>query len=155
MVECKEWVKVVSRLTAVAILNTNLLHLAKTIYGEVRGESVETMLAVGWVVRNRLDAKRYGDTYKDVVLQPKQFSCWNKDDPNYEVIQGKIKGRLWEVCIGVAIVVMQSAGKHNPVVGVCHYYDKSMDSNPPYWAKGGELVAVYGVNNLRLIKGVK
>ena len=145
----------ISKLSTIATLNINLLHLAKTIYGEARGESVETMLAVGWVIRNRLQAKRYGNSYKDVVLQPKQFSCWNKDDPNYKVIKGVLKGRVWEVCIGVAIVVMQSAEKHNPVIGVRHYYDKSMDSNPPYWAEEGEFMSVYGVNNLRLIRGVR
>ena len=144
-----------SKLATVAALNTNLLHLAKTIYGEARGESVETMLVVGWVIRNRLSAKRHGNTYKDVVLQPKQFSCWNKNDPNYKKIKGTITGRLWEVCIGVAIVVMQSAEKHNPVLGVRHYYDKSLDSNPPYWADAGEYMSVYGVDNLRLIKGVR
>ena len=144
-----------SKLAATVALNSNFLYLAKTIYGEARGENVETMLVVGWVIRNRLHLKHYGNTYKDVVLQPKQFSCWNKDDPNYKVIKGVIKGRLWEVCIGVAIVVMQSAEKHNPVVGVYHYYDKSMDSNPPYWAEEGEYMSVYGVNNLRLIKGVR
>ena len=145
----------ISKLATVATLNNNFLYLAKTIYGEARGENVETMLVVGWVIRNRLHSKRYGDTYKDVVLQPKQFSCWNKDDPNYDKIKGVIKGRLWEVCIGIAIVVMQSAEKHNPVVGVHHYYDKSMDNNPPYWAEEGEYMSVYGVNNLRLIKGVR
>ena len=145
----------ISKLSSTVALNSNFLHLAKTIYGEARGENVETMLAVGWVIRNRLNAKKYGDTYKNVVLQPKQFSCWNKDDPNYKVIKGTIKGRLWEVCIGVAIVVMQSAEKHNPIVGVYHYYDKSLDTNPPYWAEEGEYMSVYGVNNLRLIKGVR
>ena len=145
----------ISKLNTMALLNTNLLHLAKTIYGEARGESIETMLAVGWVIRNRLQSKRHGNTYKDVVLQPKQFSCWNKDDPNYKVIKGVIKGRLWEVCIGVAIIVMQSTEKHNPVMGVCHYYDKSLDSNPPYWADDGEFMTVYGVDNIRLIRGVK
>ena len=145
----------ISKLATVATLNTNFLYLAKTIYGEARGENVETMLVVGWVIRNRLHSKRYGNIYKDVVLQPKQFSCWNKDDPNYKVIKGTIKGRLWEVCIGVAIVVMQSVEKYNPVVGIYHYYDKSMDNNPPYWAEEGEYISVYGVNNLRLIKGVR
>ena len=145
----------ISKLSTTAVLNTNLLHLAKTIYGEARGESIETMFAVGWVIRNRLQAGRYGDTYKDVVLQSKQFSCWNVGDPNYKKIKGMIKGRLWEVCIGVAIVVMQSMEKHNPVMGVHHYYDKSMDSNPPYWADEGKWLTVYGVNNLRLIKGVR
>ena len=145
----------ISKLTTITLLDTNLLHLAKTIYGEARGENIETMFSVGWVIRNRLKSGRHGNTYKDVVLQPKQFSCWNKNDPNYKIIKGKIKGRLWEVCIGVAIVVMQSAEKHNPVMGVRHYYDKSLDSNPPYWAEEGESMSVYGVNNLRLIRGVR
>ena len=145
----------ISKLSTTTLLNTNLLHLAKTIYGEARGESIETMLAVGWVIRNRLQAGRYGSTYKDVVLQPKQFSCWNESDPNYRLIKGMPKGRLWEVCIGVAIVVMQSMERHNPVKGVKHYYDKSLDSNPPYWAEEGEWVTVYGVDNIRLIKGVR
>jgi hypothetical protein len=144
-----------SKLNTMALLNTNLLHLAKTIYGEARGESIETMFAVGWVIRNRLQSGKYGKTYKDVVLQPKQFSCWNKGDSNYKVIKGVIKTRLWEVCIAVAIIVIQSIEKHNPVMGICHYYDKSLDSNPPYWADEGELMTVYGVDNIRLIKGVK
>lgn len=145
----------ISKLNTMALLNTNLLHLAKTIYGEARGESIETMFAVGWVIRNRLQSGRHGKTYKDVVLQPKQFSCWNKSDPNYKVIKGVIKTRLWEVCIAAAIIVIQSAEKQNPVMGVCHYYDKSLDSNPPYWADDGEFMTVYGVDNIRLIRGVK
>ena len=145
----------ISKLSTMTTLNTNLLHLAKTIYGEARGESIETMFAVGWVIRNRLQAGRYGDTYKDVVLQPKQFSCWNEDDINYKKIKGMISGRLWEVCIGVAVVVMQSMERYNPVKGVKHYYDKSLDSNPPYWSEEGEWLTVYGVNNIRLIKGVR
>ena len=145
----------ISKLTTITFLDANLLHLAKTIYGEARGENIETMFSVGWVIRNRLKSGRHGNTYKDVVLQPKQFSCWNKNDPNYKIIKGIIKGRLWEVCIGVAIVVMQSTEKHNPVMGVRHYYDKSMDSNPPYWAEEGEFMSVYGVDNIRLIRGVR
>jgi len=145
----------ISRLAKLATSDTNLLHLAKTIYGEARGESIETMFAVGWVIRNRLHVKRYGDTYKDVVLQPKQFSCWNKGNPNYRKIKGMIKGRLWEVCIGVAIVVIQSMEKYNPIPNVRHYYDKSLDSNPPCWAEDGEYMSVYGVDNIRLIRGVR
>ena len=145
----------ISKLEALAKLDDNLLYLAKTIYGEARGESVETMFAVGWVIRNRLQVKRYGSTYKDVVLQPKQFSCWNKNDSNYKVIEGNIKGRLWEVCIGVAIIVMQSRERYNPIPKVWHYYDKSLDSNPPYWAEDGEYMSIYGVDNIRLIRGIR
>ena len=125
----------------------------QTICYEAQTEPYSGQLAVARVIRNRM-LKR-SKTAFEVCLQPRQFSCWNKDDHNYKVIKGVIKGRLWEVCIGVAIVVMQSAEKHNPVVGVKHYYDKSLDSNPPYWAEEGEYMAVYGVNNLRLIRGVR
>lgn len=145
----------ISKLCMMAMLDINLLHLAKTIYGEARGESIETMFAVGWVIRNRLQVRRHGNTYKDVVLQPKQFSCWNEGDPNYKVMEGMLEGKLWEVCISVAMIVMRSAEKHNPVPNVRHYYDKSLDSNPPYWAEEGEYMSIYGVNNLRLIKGVR
>ena len=57
--------------------------LALTIFGESRGESIEGQIAVGCVVRNRAIA---GSHYKDICLEPKQFSCWNVDDPNYQVL---------------------------------------------------------------------
>lgn len=34
---------------------------------------------IGWVVRNRVEAKgRFRDTYQAVIRQPMQFSYWNK-----------------------------------------------------------------------------
>src|SRR5580692_230435 len=57
--------------------------LALTIYGEARGESIEGQIAVGCVARNRLIV---GEEYKDVCLEDKQFSCWNRDDPNRSVL---------------------------------------------------------------------
>lgn len=45
--------------------------------------SVEERIAVLTVIRNRVRRpKRFGDTFKAVCLAPKQFSCWNRDDPN-------------------------------------------------------------------------
>ena len=57
--------------------------LALTIYGESRGEEISGQIAVGCVVRNRTTAGGY---YKDTCLAPEQFSCWNQNDPNYEVL---------------------------------------------------------------------
>lgn len=60
---------------------TNLVGL--TIIGEARGEKIEGQAAVGSVIRNRLyDNPEKYKSYKDVVLEPKQFSCWNESDPN-------------------------------------------------------------------------
>lgn len=54
-----------------------------TVIGESRGEPVEGQIAVSCTIRNRfhMNPKKY-KTYIDVCLEPKQFSCWNFDDPN-------------------------------------------------------------------------
>lgn len=74
--------------------------LARTLWGEARGEGVIGMEAVAWVVLNRRTVarqearrqiqrfghlrKRYwwGDTILKICRKPYQFSCWNMDDPN-------------------------------------------------------------------------
>ena len=59
------------------------VYLAKTIWGEARGEGLHGMQAVANVVMNRVNAASwYGASIKDVVLKPYQFSCWNANDPN-------------------------------------------------------------------------
>jgi N-acetylmuramoyl-L-alanine amidase len=61
--------------------------LAQTIWGEARREGVEGMTAVGHVIKNRAEAnkpKLFGQGIKGVALKPKQFSCWNENDPNRE-----------------------------------------------------------------------
>ena len=59
--------------------------LGLTIIGEARGEPIEGQVAVGCVVRNRLHAKS-GQQWHDICLAPKQFSCWNENDPNFVIL---------------------------------------------------------------------
>lgn len=68
--------------------------LARTLWGEARGEGIAGMTAVANVVINRLTiAQRYeadhpgrpewwGDSIAAICTHPAQFSCWNADDPN-------------------------------------------------------------------------
>jgi len=58
--------------------------LALTIYGESRGESIEGQISVGCVIRNRVMGEK--KTYRDICLADRQFSCWNKNDPNYAIL---------------------------------------------------------------------
>lgn len=53
--------------------------LALNMYHEARGEGRLGMLAVGWVVLNRMADKSYPDTVAEVVYQGCQFS-WVCDD---------------------------------------------------------------------------
>ncbi|TAN54915.1 MAG: cell wall hydrolase, partial [Rhodospirillales bacterium] len=68
--------------------------LARTIWGEARGESKAGREAVAAVVMNRVGvAGRHGGRFwwgNDVVsvcLKPWQFSCWNANDPNRAKLQ--------------------------------------------------------------------
>ena len=58
--------------------------LGLTIYGEARGEPVEGQIAVGSVIRNRVTERK--SNYKIVCWEPLQFSCWNEDNPNRDVL---------------------------------------------------------------------
>jgi spore germination cell wall hydrolase CwlJ-like protein len=54
--------------------------VAMTILAEARGEGNAGMYAVAACIKVRAQERRLG--YHDVCLQPWQFSCWNKNDPN-------------------------------------------------------------------------
>jgi hypothetical protein len=57
--------------------------LARTIWGEARGEAPGGMEAVAAVIVNRANHPRWwGRDLLSVCLKPWQFSCWNEDDPN-------------------------------------------------------------------------
>ncbi len=62
--------------------------LARTLWAEARGEGYPGMLAVAWVVRNRVeDRRRWPNSYAGVCRQKWQFSCWNPSDPNLLKLQ--------------------------------------------------------------------
>lgn len=56
--------------------------LARTLWGEARGEGLVGMEAVACVILNRKRDQRWPDTIASVCQQPHQFSCWNLTDPN-------------------------------------------------------------------------
>ena len=66
--------------------------LARTLWGEARGEGFDGQIAVAWTIRNRVfDGKAkswWGEGYAEVCLKPWQFSCWNQNDPNYVYLSG-------------------------------------------------------------------
>jgi spore germination cell wall hydrolase CwlJ-like protein len=56
--------------------------LALCIWAEARNQGLEGMQAVGSVILNRVARPGWwGHDIKSVVLAPKQFSCFNEDDP--------------------------------------------------------------------------
>lgn len=115
------------------------------VYGESRGQPLEGMAAVAWVVRNRVEhPKWWGKDWKSVILRHDkkdpptfQFSCFNSSDANLKkIIKGIRLGKLmsdqtWKTCRLIAFGVMYgwlpdySKGSNH----YCH-----VDLNP-YWIK--------------------
>ena len=124
---------------------TEAMYLAKTLFGEARGEGRGAMRLVGWVIRNRVEdpKRRWPRSYAGVVTQPLQFSCWNKNDPNRAKISdpmslGAADQLAWMAAVEEALRVLTASPDANPIPGVYWYHDHSIQ--PPAWAK--RLVAV-------------
>lgn len=93
---------------------------AATLWGEARGEGPEGLRAVWHVIQNRAAARK--QTIEAVCRAPKQFSCWNANDPNRagcEVVERAVRE-----------VLTISA---DPTDGAKHY---CTTDSAPAWAAG-------------------
>lgn len=112
--------------------------LARTIYGEARGETVRGKEAVAAVIVNRVNRARqrggywWGDTLQAVCLKAWQFSCWNDNDPNRVKIEAVgPDNRVFQSCIRIARRAANGA-LDDPTLGATHYH--GLNANPP-WAR--------------------
>jgi len=116
--------------------------LARTIYGEARGEyaclegGLASLIAIGNVVMNRLEVHQfYGNTIREICHKPFQFSCWNRDDPNRELLlRGDIIDPLFTLCREVATKIAREEWP-DLTKGSDHYHAISLPLIP-YWARG-------------------
>lgn len=117
--------------------------LARTAWAEARGEpNTQGMQAVMNVVMNRVKAGSwYGENVVDVCKKPKQFSCWNKSDPNYKKLlavtesdtQFRRAKQLAELAIDGRLPDLTD--------GATHYHAKSVN---PYWTSSMTKTATIG-----------
>jgi N-acetylmuramoyl-L-alanine amidase len=130
---------------------TDIGTLARTLYGEARGEGFDGRVAVAWVVVNRVRTGRYGATVRDVCRKPRQFSCWNLDDPNLQRIERVTpEDSIFAECLGIAALVYAAfRGRggalppvlKDPTLGSTHYCVSRLK---PYWAQGKSPVCTIG-----------
>lgn len=119
--------------------NIQIETLAKTIFGEARGESITGQEAVASVVLNRVtfSQKRggywWGNDIVSVCRQPWQFSCWNADDPNSALLT-KLddKNDAYAVCKRIAMRAVAGLIKDR-TDGATHYHTKNLR---PKWSIG-------------------
>lgn len=117
------------------------LIMALTMWGEARSHGEAGMRAVGHVILNRANSghpRRFGRGVVGVSKKRKQFSCWNRGDPNLRKMQhvNKIRdshptsyGRFVQA-YRIAGEILNGQSK-DPTKGAVYYHTDDID---PYWA---------------------
>jgi hypothetical protein len=116
--------------------------LARTMFGEARGEGEAGMAAVAHVVFNRVDARSWwGRDVVGVCMKRWQFSCWNPGDPNRErllrVTGSDVLFRRANT-IAAELLAAQRQGSRmrlDTTDGATHYYAPALVATPR-WARG-------------------
>ena len=123
--------------------------LARTIWGEARGESISGQEAVASVIMNRVSfSKRrgrywWGNNVTDVCRAPWQFSCWNKNDPNYQKLI-KVGSEDVNFCMCQRIAERAVSGTlEDKTNGATHYHTRNCH---PAWARGKKPSAEIGAH---------
>jgi spore germination cell wall hydrolase CwlJ-like protein len=133
--------------------------LARTLFGEARGEEPLGQIAVAWVIVNRaLRAQKFAATYHarhplfgDGTITSAcqcehngihQFSCWNTFDAGYRTMMAANAQALASMA---AVAEKVLAGYvQNPIGNCTHYFNPHAVAKTPPWAVGKTPFAAIG-----------
>lgn len=116
--------------------------MARTVWGEARGEGDVGIAAVAWVIKNRAAKPGWwGRDIESVCLKKWQFSCWNADDPNSSKCATLDESNdafrhIRDICRAVV-----EGAIPDPTGGATHYHTKAV---APKWAATALPCAVIG-----------
>ena len=114
---------------------------ARTVWAEARSDGIEGMAAVAFVICNRVMSKKWwGNSIMSVCQFPKQFSCWNADDPNLPKLKAlDMNSPEYLKAFGaLAAVLIQSK---DTTGGATHYHTRDISA---YWSSGHKPCAEIG-----------
>lgn len=124
----------------------DIITLAKTLWGEARGEGQQGMAAVAWVVRNRaavaakIHYPQFGDgTIKGTCLVPWQFSSWNPGNYRQSVEAVTLDVQSYQVCMMVALRVLFDEIP-DPTENAKFYWADTIPT--PRWAIGKKSIKI-------------
>jgi N-acetylmuramoyl-L-alanine amidase len=126
--------------------------LALCIWREARGEPIEAKRGVAWVVRNRATNPSWwgGPSFSSVILKLWQFSSFNHTDPNATKWPAD-SDPSWVDSLSAAAQAFAGLDE-DPTLGATHYFDKSLDANPPAWATDGSMTKTVDLGALHFFK---
>jgi N-acetylmuramoyl-L-alanine amidase len=116
--------------------------LARTLWGEARGEGRDGMRGVANTILNRAAHPGWwGRSVAEVCLKPWQFSCWLESDPNRVKLLA-VDGRDRSFATALSVAVDALAGiLPDYTFGATHYHALHCR---PSWAQGRTPCAVIG-----------
>jgi spore germination cell wall hydrolase CwlJ-like protein len=129
------------QIAPIVVDETEVRLLAATVWGEARSESEDGMRAVAHVMVNRIGS-RFGEDLATVILSPKQFSVWNRGDPNRRLVTSFVANPerytsagdpQWETAQQIAREVL-SGQSVDPTEGALFYHTRSIR---PRWSRQG------------------
>jgi hypothetical protein len=132
--------------TAEAVTD-DALWLARVIYSETKRPYEQELVA--WVVRNRVEtAYRGKDTYRNVVLDPWQFSAFNRNAPkraHYTGLTAESQAAGWQTALQIAMDVVAAPAYERPFAqDTRHFYSEisMVGRRAPAWANGQRPVSL-------------
>ena len=120
--------------------------MARTLWGECRGETQEGRTAVAWVIRNRATSGFAGDlvgkegAVTHVCKAPFQFSCWLESDPNRAKIDALVRDEYageYDLAQDVIDGIVP-----DPTKGAVNYYSPFIPA--PYWVASMTFAGQFG-----------
>jgi len=123
--------------------------LTSTIVLEAAAEPISGQLAVANVMRNRV--ARTGQSYHQVILRRKQFSCWNDLKWAEERMHNESVNMLRQ-CAWIAIGILKELIQYDSSNGADHYFNHNI-VKPVWYVKNPEKVTARIFNHtfMRLI----
>ena len=132
--------------------------LARTLWGEARGEGLTGMEAVALSILNRLAVSKqegdywWGNSISDICQKSYQFSCWNLYYSNHKkLLKLTPHDKLFKVALEIAEDAIAGLLFHDMTNGATHYHKAGLT---PYWSKGEKHIAVIGRHVFYRIKEV-
>ena len=118
-----------------------VLWLARGLYSE--SDRTEEQELVGWVIRNRVETGFRGDSYREVILEPRQFSAFNTPSERRNYILGLDQQDVvpsWMSALDVALEVHGARATDRPFpIETRHFYSpvSMVGRARPNWASAG------------------
>jgi hypothetical protein len=115
-----------------------VLWLARCVYSE--SDRAHEQRLVAWVVRNRVETQYRGESYREVVLEPRQFSAFNAPSLRRNHIlslDAYSVSTSWRQALAIALDVYLAPEAERPFsVTTRHFYSPiSMEGGrTPHWA---------------------